>query len=184
MEKFDALIIGGSAAGISAAMTARNGTIPKQRWPSSGRRRRCRCRAAFPTSLGRLGSSDKNLIPDKAVTGNGAELILDEVTALDRKAHTVTTAGGRDHRLREAGTGHRLAADRAADPRPRPGERLYRREGRRLSRHALAKDGRGAGRGDHRRRLYRHGDGRRVPQAGEPERHRGRAAAPLPLPGL
>ena len=45
----------------------------------------------IPYVFGTLGSPDKNLIPDAAVTGNGVELILGEVTALDREAHTVTT---------------------------------------------------------------------------------------------
>ena len=93
MKKVDALIIGGSAAGISAAMTARR-HYPEATVALVRREDKVPVPCGIPYVFGTLDSPDKNLIPDAAVTGNGAELILDRVTALDREAHTVTTQGG------------------------------------------------------------------------------------------
>ena len=93
MEKFDAVVIGGSAAGIPAATTVKR-HYPEAKMAVIRQEESVLVPCGIPYIFGTLGSSDKNLIPDKAVTGNGATLIVDEVTALDRKAHTVTTAGG------------------------------------------------------------------------------------------
>ena len=41
-----------------------------------------------------MGSADKNLIPDAALSKNGIDLIVDEVTSIDKEAKTVATAGG------------------------------------------------------------------------------------------
>lgn len=93
MKNVDVLIVGGSAAGISVAMTA------KKHYPEASvalvqQEEKVPVPCGIPYVFGTLGSPDKNLIPDTAVTGNGAELILDEVTALDPKVHTVTTQTG------------------------------------------------------------------------------------------
>jgi NADH oxidase (H2O2-forming) len=93
MKKVDALIIGGSAAGISAAITARR-HYPEATVALVRQEDRVPVPCGIPYVFGTLDSPDKNLIPDAAVTGNGAELIIDQVTALDREAHTITTRGG------------------------------------------------------------------------------------------
>jgi NADH oxidase (H2O2-forming) len=93
VEKFDAVVIGGSAAGIPAATTV------KRHYPTAHiavirREDKVPVPCGIPYIFGTLGSADKNLIPDKAVTGNGATLIVDEAVALDREGHTVATAAG------------------------------------------------------------------------------------------
>jgi NADH oxidase (H2O2-forming) len=93
MNVVDALIIGGSAAGISAAMTARK-HYPDARVALVRQEEQVPIPCGIPYVFGTLGSPDKNLIPDAAVTGKGVELILDRVTAMDREAHMVTTKGG------------------------------------------------------------------------------------------
>jgi NADH oxidase (H2O2-forming) len=93
MKKVDVLIIGGSAAGVSAAITAKR-HYPEATVALVRRENKVSVPCGIPYVFGTLGSPDKNLIPDAAVTGNGAELIVDQVTALDRAAHTVTTQGG------------------------------------------------------------------------------------------
>jgi NADH oxidase (H2O2-forming) len=93
MEQVDALIIGGSAAGISAAMTTRK-HYPDATVALVRQEEKVPIPCGIPYVFGTLGSPDKNLIPDAAVTGNGVELILDRVIALDREAHTVTTESG------------------------------------------------------------------------------------------
>jgi NAD(P)H-nitrite reductase large subunit len=41
-----------------------------------------------------VGSADKNLIPDAALSKSGIDLIVDEVTSIDKEAKTVATASG------------------------------------------------------------------------------------------
>ncbi len=93
MEKFDAVVIGGSAAGIPAATTVKR-HYPNAHIAVIRREDKVPVPCGIPYIFGTLGSADKNLIPDKAVTGNGSTLIVDEAIALDREGHTVTTAQG------------------------------------------------------------------------------------------
>jgi NADH oxidase (H2O2-forming) len=94
MKKVDVLIVGGSAAGIPAAMTA------KRHYPEASvavirQEEKVLVPCGIPYIFGTLGSPDNNLIPDGAVTGNGAKLIVGQAAALDRDAHTVTLDDGR-----------------------------------------------------------------------------------------
>jgi NADPH-dependent 2,4-dienoyl-CoA reductase/sulfur reductase-like enzyme len=93
MKNVDVLVVGGSAAGISAAHTART-HYPDATVALVRQEAKVPVPCGIPYVFGTLSSPDDNLIPDAAVTGKGVELILDRVTALDREAHTVTTAGG------------------------------------------------------------------------------------------
>jgi NADH oxidase (H2O2-forming) len=93
VQKFDAVIIGGSAAGIPAATTVKR-HYPNAQIAVIRQEDKVPVPCGIPYIFGTLGSADKNLIPDKAVTGNGATLIVDEATVLDREGHTVTTAEG------------------------------------------------------------------------------------------
>ena len=93
MSQVDVLIIGGSAAGVSAAVTARS-HYPGAAVALVRQEEKVSVPCGIPYVFGTLGSPDKNLIPDAAVTGKGVELILDRVMAVDREAHTVTTESG------------------------------------------------------------------------------------------
>jgi NADH oxidase (H2O2-forming) len=93
MKNVDVLIIGGSAAGISVAQTARS-HYPDATVALVRQEDKVPVPCGIPYVFGTLDSPDKNLIPDGAVTGKGAELILDRVTALDPEAHTVITHAG------------------------------------------------------------------------------------------
>lgn len=91
MKKADVLIIGGSAAGIEAAMVIKkqhkvDNVIVIRQEP------KVLVPCGIPYIIGTLESIDKNVMPD-ALLGD-AELIVDEVTSIDRAAKTVTTAGG------------------------------------------------------------------------------------------
>ena len=95
MKQANIVIVGGSAAGPVAAMTA------KRHYPDKSvleirkeKPERVMVPCGVPYIFGTVGSTDKNVIPDAIVTNNGAELMIDEVTAIDRAAKTVTTAGG------------------------------------------------------------------------------------------
>lgn len=93
MKNVDVLIVGGSAAGISAAMTA------KRHYPDATvalvrQEEKVPIPCGIPYVFGTLESPDHNLIPDTAVTGSGVELIVGRATSLDRQAHTVSIEGG------------------------------------------------------------------------------------------
>jgi NADH oxidase (H2O2-forming) len=91
MKKADVLIIGGSAAGIEAAMVIKkqhkvDNVIVIRQEP------KVLVPCGIPYIIGTLESIDKNVMPD-ALLGD-AELIVDEVTSINRETKTVTTAGG------------------------------------------------------------------------------------------
>jgi len=93
MKKADVVIIGGSAAGPVAAITARRHykdiSILLIRKES-----RVMVPCGIPYVFGTVGSPDKNTLSDALLSNNGIELMVDEVTAVDRTAKTLTTAGG------------------------------------------------------------------------------------------
>jgi NADH oxidase (H2O2-forming) len=94
MHEVDVLVVGGSAAGIPAAMTARR-HYPEARVAVVRQEEQVLVPCGIPYIFGTLGSPDKNLIPDQAVTGNGTQLIVGTATSLDREARTVTLQDGR-----------------------------------------------------------------------------------------
>jgi NADH oxidase (H2O2-forming) len=91
VKKADVLIVGGSAAGIEAAVTAQ-----KQYKPDKvivvRKEEKTLVPCGIPYIMGTLGSAEKNVIPDTLL--GGAELMIGEVTSIDRGAKSVTTAGG------------------------------------------------------------------------------------------
>ncbi|MDY6892352.1 MAG: FAD-dependent oxidoreductase [Chloroflexota bacterium] len=93
MKKADIVIVGGSAAGPVAGITARrhykDASILLIR-----KEGKVMVPCGIPYIFGTIGSPDKNVIPDTLLSNNGIELMVDEVTAVDRAARTLTTAGG------------------------------------------------------------------------------------------
>lgn len=95
MKQVDVVVVGGSAAGPVAVMTAKRHYPEKSvleiRKEKPGR---VMVPCGVPYIFGTVGSTGKNVIPDSVITSNGGELMIDEVTEIDRAAKTVTTAGG------------------------------------------------------------------------------------------
>jgi Uncharacterized NAD(FAD)-dependent dehydrogenases len=91
MEKFDSVVIGGSAAGLTAAITARR-HYPEKTVLEIRKEEQVLIPCGIPYIFGTLGSCQMNLIPDTALEKNQCELLVDEVVSIDRDKHTVTTA--------------------------------------------------------------------------------------------
>ncbi len=91
MEKSDLVIVGGSAAGVRAAITAQR-LAEVEKVTVIRKEQRVLIPCGIPYIFGTIGSVDKNMIPD-AILGK-AGLIIDEVTSIDREARTVATSGG------------------------------------------------------------------------------------------
>ncbi|HEY85990.1 MAG TPA: NAD(P)/FAD-dependent oxidoreductase, partial [Chloroflexi bacterium] len=93
MKKVDALIIGGSAAGFAAAITARR-HYPDATLALIRQEKKSLVPCGIPYIFGTLGSPEKNLMPDPALAKNNVELIIGLVTGIDREAKTVVTDAG------------------------------------------------------------------------------------------
>jgi NADPH-dependent 2,4-dienoyl-CoA reductase/sulfur reductase-like enzyme len=95
MKHADVVIVGGSAAGPVAVMTARR-HYPDKSVLEIRREKpeRVMVPCGVPYIFGTLGATNKNVIADSIITSNGAELMIDEVTQIDRTAKTLTTASG------------------------------------------------------------------------------------------
>ncbi len=96
MEKTDVLIIGGSAGGIVAGMTARrhykDAKVTVMRKEKEGQ---VLVPCGIPYIFGTVGAPEKNIMPDALLSGNNIDLIVDEATSIDREAKTVSTASGK-----------------------------------------------------------------------------------------
>jgi NADH oxidase (H2O2-forming) len=93
MKKVDALIIGSSAAGFAAAITARR-HYPDATLAIIRQEEKTLIPCGIPYIFGTLGSSDKNLMPDPTLVKNNVDLIIGEAKAINREAKTVTLASG------------------------------------------------------------------------------------------
>jgi len=93
MRESDVVVVGGSAAGITAAITARR-HYPDRQVLLIRKEEQVLIPCGIPYVFGTVGSPDKDLIPDAVLSKNGVELLIDEVTSLDRDKSTLTTAGG------------------------------------------------------------------------------------------
>ncbi len=93
MEKTDVLIIGGSAAGIVAALTGKS-NYPEKEFLVIRKEEKVLVPCGIPYIFGSLGSSDKNVIPDAALTNNGIKIEIDEVVSVDQDKKVCTTATG------------------------------------------------------------------------------------------
>jgi NADH oxidase (H2O2-forming) len=93
MKKVDALIIGSSAAGFTAAITARR-HYPDASLALIRQEEKTLVPCGIPYIFGTLGDSAKNLMPDPALAKNDVELIIGKATTIDREAKIVYLESG------------------------------------------------------------------------------------------
>jgi NADH oxidase (H2O2-forming) len=96
MDKTDVLIIGGSAGGPVAGITAkRHYKDVKVTVIRKEKEGQVLVPCGLPYIFGTVGAPEKNIIPDALLTGNNIDFIVDEATSIDREAKAVATAGGK-----------------------------------------------------------------------------------------
>lgn len=90
MTKADIVVLGGSAAGVTAAITARR-HHPDKKILLVRKEKQVSIPCGIPYVFGTLGSPEKNLIPDSVLETNRIELLIAEAVKIDRKQHVLAT---------------------------------------------------------------------------------------------
>ena len=93
MKKAEIVVIGGSAAGLTAAITARR-HYPEKRTLLVRREKQVLIPCGIPYIFGTVDSPGNDLIPDAVLDKNGIELLLADVTRLDRLQKMLETSEG------------------------------------------------------------------------------------------
>ena len=87
------MVVGGSAAGIPAAITAKR-HYPEKSLLLIRKENQVVIPCGIPYIFGTVGSPENNLIPDAVLQNNGIDFIVDEAKELDPKKKMVTLASG------------------------------------------------------------------------------------------
>ncbi|MBD3307048.1 SidA/IucD/PvdA family monooxygenase [candidate division KSB3 bacterium] len=94
MKSYDVVVIGASAAGVTAAITAKR-HYPKKPILLVRKEQLVPIPCGIPYAFGVVGTPDKNLIPaDTILSKNQIDGIVDEVVEIDRDNRQIITASG------------------------------------------------------------------------------------------
>ena len=93
MKKVDVLVVGGSASGIVAAVTAKS-FHPDKKVLIIRKEKQVVVPCGIPYIFGSLESSEKNLIGDPVLTNAGVEIKVDEVISIDQENMLCNTVDG------------------------------------------------------------------------------------------
>jgi NADH oxidase (H2O2-forming) len=93
MKQVDVVVIGGSAAGIPAAITAKR-HYPEKSILLIRKEKQVVIPCGIPYIFGTVGAPENNLISDGVLQNNNIELIVDEAKELNPKERKVTLASG------------------------------------------------------------------------------------------
>ncbi|MCK5295488.1 MAG: FAD-dependent oxidoreductase [Alphaproteobacteria bacterium] len=95
MNKYDVVIIGGSAAGVTAGITARR-HYPNKSVLVIRAEEKVMIPCGIPYIYGTVGSPDKNIVPDAVLEKNKIDLVIDVAVDIDRDKRIVKTASGKE----------------------------------------------------------------------------------------
>jgi len=95
MLNVDVLIIGGSAAGLVAAITAKSNN-PDKSVMLVRKEEKVMIPCGIPYIFGTIGTSDKNILPDGGLKNLGVEIRIDEITDVDAEKKLAKTASGEE----------------------------------------------------------------------------------------
>ncbi len=96
-ERTDVVVIGGSAAGLTAAMTVKRHD-PDRSVLVIRREQHVSVPCGIPYVFGVVGSPENNLMPaDESLAKSGIESVVADVVAIDRRARTVRTHDGTEY---------------------------------------------------------------------------------------
>jgi len=93
MDSYDVVVIGGSAAGITAAITSKR-FYPEKSVLIVRKEEKVLIPCGIPYIFGTVCTPSKNLIPDAVLEKNNIELLIDNVIGIDRDNKTVETKKG------------------------------------------------------------------------------------------
>jgi NADPH-dependent 2,4-dienoyl-CoA reductase/sulfur reductase-like enzyme len=95
MKNFDVLVIGGSAAGLTAALTARR-HYPDKSIALVRKEEKVVVPCGIPYVFGTVDSPEKNVIPDDTYKANNIDLIISKVDGLDKEKKTIKLSDGEE----------------------------------------------------------------------------------------
>lgn len=84
MKKYDVVIIGGGPAGVTCAISAHN-TYPSKSIALIRKEDTALIPCGIPYIIHSLQSVEEDILPDKLITGCGADLVIDEVVGKEEK---------------------------------------------------------------------------------------------------
>ena len=93
MRKTDIVVVGGSAAGATAAITARR-HYPDKEVCVIRQEKQVMIPCGIPYIFGTLGSPAKNIMPDAMLEKEGVKIAIEEVKAIDLAGKRISASGG------------------------------------------------------------------------------------------
>jgi len=93
VEKADIIVVGGSAAGITTAISARR-YYADAKIMLVRKEKQVLIPCGIPYIFGTIGSPDKNIISDEILSKNNIELVIDEVVSINKSVKSIETANG------------------------------------------------------------------------------------------